>query len=419
MPVPLEATLTGDFIEASRRAGSFREALHAALESLRWNTGAEAAFLLENSSGEYRLTAAVPEAEPFAIPARGLLASRLPWHASPLAISAGDLEVWRRWAAASKPGHCGEIAALQAAGVRLAVSLRTARDQAGILLLAAPAGREGFDAAERRAVGGCAELVALMLENARLTGRVLDQEILRRDIVLAAEVQQRLLPRQTLETPAAWVAAVNLPARSVGGDYYDFFDRNGAGTGIALADVAGKGVAAALIMSVVQASLRVIAADQGLPLPQLVARMNGFLHRATGASSYATFFFAQIHERERALRYVNAGHNPPYLLRAATGRIEELSAGGTIIGMFPGAGYEEAVVALCPGDVLLAFTDGVTEALNPAGEEFGESRLQQLLRELRHLPAEEMAARLTRGLKEWMGEASQYDDLTFVLVKMK
>jgi len=192
-------------------------------------------------------------------------------------------------------------------------------------------------------------------------------------------------------------------------------------TGIALADVAGKGVPAALIMSVVQATLRVLSAEPGIALAELVSKMNHFLYRSTASSSYATFFYAQVDPRGRTLQYVNAGHNPPYVLRVERGSmaVEELSVGGTVIGMFPQARYEEGTVDLRPGDVLMVFTDGVPEALNPREEEFGEERLKKVLCDVASLPVEEMISRMTRELKDWIQDAAQYDDLTFVLMKVK
>jgi sigma-B regulation protein RsbU (phosphoserine phosphatase) len=266
-----------------------------------------------------------------------------------------------------------------------------------------------------------------MIENARLTDRVVEQETLRRDIALASDVQRRLLPDAPPQTDCADFAAISVPARRIGGDYYDFVALRDRALGIALADVSGKGVAAALIMSVVQASLRIISSEGDVPLPRLVARMNQFVHRSTPASKYATFFYAQLDPHGRQLRYVNAGHNAPFLLRAgrqstvgsASAEIEQLSVGGTIVGMFPEMNYDEATVELAPGDVLLAFTDGVPEAHSPENEEFGEERLQVLLRQTAHLPATEISARLFDGLKDWIGEAEQYDDLTFIVMKVR
>jgi len=271
-----------------------------------------------------------------------------------------------------------------------------------------------------------ADQFALVIENARLTDRVVEQETLRRDIALASEVQRRLLPEAPPRADGVEFAAASVPARRIGGDYYDFVELPGHGIGIALADVSGKGVAAALIMSVVQASLRLISSEGDVPPSRLVARMNECVYRSTPASKYATFFYAQLDEQRR-LRYVNAGHNAPYLLRAdrrstagsAPLEIEELSTGGTVVGLFPEMEYEEATVELRLGDVLLAFTDGVPEAHNPEDEEFGEERLRQLLRQTAHLPANEIGARLSDEMKNWIGDAEQYDDLTFIVMKVR
>lgn len=287
--------------------------------------------------------------------------------------------------------------------------------------------RTGFSAHEKQLLRASADQFALMIENARLTDRVVEQETLRRDIALASDVLRRLLPDAPPRIECADFAAVSVPARRIGGDYYDFVELGDGRIGIALADVSGKGVAAALIMSVVQASLRIISSEGDVPPPRLVARMNEFVYRSTPGNKYATFFYAQLDAQRRQLRYVNAGHNAPYLLRAgrrstvdsASPEIEQLSVGGTVVGMFPEMEYEEATVELCPGDVHLAFTDGVPEAHNPENEEFGEERLQQLLRQTAHLPASEISARLSDEMKDWIRDAEQYDDLTFIVMKVR
>ncbi len=415
-----ESALMEELIGASRGAATFREAIRAALESVRAGLGAQSALLLENDgAAQYRSTVMVPEAAvpDFAIPERGLLWNRLQTYAAPLPISPDDLDAWQRWALEYRTDRLAEIETLRAAGVRLAVSLRTSKEVIGMLLLGAPTGRDSFSAAEKRLLLASANQFALLLENARLTHRVLEQEKLRRDVALAVEVQKRLLASQSVTTSSATLSAVSIPARSVGGDYYDFLDLGSSRTGIALADVAGKGVPAALIMSVVQASLRVLSTQPEMALPDLAARMNHFLYRSTGSNSYATFFYAQWDDRDRRLRYINAGHNPPYLLRA-DGSVEELPAGGTVIGLFPKAAYEEATLELNSGDVLIVFTDGVPEALNPADEEFGEDRLKSITRAVAHLPVDAMSAHIAAEMKSWIQDAAQYDDLTFVLLKV-
>ena len=262
LPASPDAGMMTALIDASRQAAGFREAIGAALEALRANLGAQSAMLLEaGADGEMRATASAPERGwgAYAIPRNGLLVNRLRAYGAPLPIEEGDLDAGRRWAMEANPAHLAEIATLESSGVRLAVALRTNREVLGVLLLGAPEGREAYDRADKRVLRGCADQFAMLLENARLTDRVVEQEKVLRDLALAAEVQKRLLPRQGLETAVASLAGLNLPARSVGGDYYDFLELSAEQTGIALADVAGKGIPAALIMSVVQASLRVIS----------------------------------------------------------------------------------------------------------------------------------------------------------------
>jgi predicted permease len=417
-----EGALMAELVDSSRHAESFRQAMQLALEGLREAIHCESAVLLAKSSDAvYRSVARAPGEPEIActVPAGGLLIGRLRGYRYPLPLTAGDFETWSRWAAAEKPEHVAEIECLRGAGAALAVPLLAKNDIAGVLLLGPPVGRAEYSAAEKRALRNCAGQFALMIENARLTDRMVEQEKLNRDLLLAVEVQKRLFPDKPPVSATMELAGMSLPARSVGGDYYDFLDLGGQRIGIALADVAGKGVAAALIMSVVQASLRILATEENVSLATLAARMNRYLHRSTGSNGYATFFYGQIDERTRQLRYVNAGHNPPCLLRCAVDQsIEELPAGGTVIGLFPQSSYEESSVDLRPGDVLMAFTDGVPEAQNPQEEEFGEERLKNLLRQSAHLPVGEIASRIAGELKSWIDNAAQYDDLTFILVKV-
>lgn len=417
-----EAALMAEFVDSSRHAETFRQAMQLALAALCEAIHCESGLLLGKSSGQaYRSVARVPDESEngCTLPAGGLLSGRLRGYPYPLPLTSGDFDAWSRWAATEKPEHVAEIEGLRGTGAALAVPLLAKNEIAGVLLLGPPAARSAYSTAEKRALQSCAGQFALMLENARLTDRMVEQEKLNRDVQLAAEVQKRLFPDKPPVTSAVTLAGISLPARSVGGDYYDFLDLGGQRIGIALADVAGKGVAAALIMSVVQASLRILATEDNVSLAALAARMNGFLHRSTGSNAYATFFYAQIDERLRQLRYVNAGHNPPCLLRCAADQsIEELPAGGTVIGLFPQSSYEEGALDLNPGDVLIAFTDGVPEALNPKEEEFGEERLKNLLRQSAHLPVGEMASAIASELKRWIDNAAQYDDLTFVLMKV-
>jgi predicted permease len=396
-----------------QRAASFGEALQVALPMLRERVGARSIALLEKAGDEYR-------DDDMAIPERGVLLNRLTHYPHPLPLTAGELQAWLTWAREFRPEHTAEVERLAQAGVRMAVALRTRRGIVGVLLLGAPDGREQFGEPEQQVLNSAAEVFALMIENARLNDRALEQEKVRRDLALAAEVQRRLLPPQPPSSPAARLAAFTLPARAIGGDCYDFVELPGGDIGIAVADVAGKGVAAALLTSVVQTSLRMILADGEVAPAQLAARMNRFLHQSTASSSYATFFYAQLDAERRRLRYVNAGHNPPYLVRRTTAGMDivELSAGGMVLGLFPDAAYEDAEVELQPGDLLAVFTDGVTEARSASDEEFGEDRLKELLQRVVALPAEAVSSTLADHIRRWIAGAEQHDDVTFVVMTM-
>jgi predicted permease len=425
------------FVDAARGADSYTGALRAALGSVCTALGVESAALLERRTGsqdDYRCLVAQGALETAApvIAGDGFLIRRLRAYPLPMPFAPKDLAALADWAAAHRPDQLDEIRALAAAGVRLAVPLRTQSEILGVLLLGERSQSPGFSAHDQQVLRACADQFALMVENARLTGRVVEQETLRRDIALASDVQRRLLPEAPPISECADFAASSVPARRIGGDYYDFVELDDGRIGIALADVSGKGVPAALIMSVVQASLRIISSSGDVPPPRLVALINRFVYRSTPASKYATFFYAQLDERRRQLRYVNAGHNAPYLLRAGRStadsaparppqprQIDELTVGGTVVGMFPDTEYEEATVELFAGDVLLAFTDGVPEAHNPENEEFGEERLQSLLRQTAHLPAAEISSRIAAEMNNWIRDAEQYDDLTFIVMKVR
>jgi putative ABC transport system permease protein len=399
--------------DSSRRAQSFSEAIQLALVSLRENIGAEFALLLTAPAAGEAYRSADGE---WTLPSDALLLNRMRYFSSALPLSSDDIETWIRWAEENSAAHVTEMKTLQKMGAALAVPVANKNEMVGVLLFGPPVDRPPYSASERQVLRNVGGQFALLVENGRLTGRIVEQERLRRELTLATEVQKRLFPANLPQTAAIHCAGVCLPARGVGGDYYDFLDLGGGQTGIALADVAGKGIAAALIMSVVQASLRSLAETNSGSLADLAARMNRLLHRSTGPNSYATFFYAQLDQAQRKLRYVNAGHNPPFLMRA-DGSIEELTAGGAIIGMFPILRYEEASVEVNAGDVLLAFSDGVPEAHDPVEEEFGEDRLKALLLRAAHLPVSELSSAIMDDLKIWMSDAEQYDDLTFIVVK--
>ncbi len=254
------------FVDAARSADSYTGALRAVLASVCEELHVESAALLERRDGstpEYRCLVAAGALETAApvVAADGFLITRLRAYPLPLPFAPNELDALAEWAAVHRPDRLDEIRALAAAGVRLAVPLRTRSEILGVLLLGDRPHRAGFSAHEKQVLRACADQFALMIENARLTDRVVEQETLRRDIALASDVQRRLLPDAPPRVDCVDFAAASVPARRIGGDYYDFVELRDRGIGIALADVSGKGVAAALIMSVVQASLRIISSE--------------------------------------------------------------------------------------------------------------------------------------------------------------
>jgi sigma-B regulation protein RsbU (phosphoserine phosphatase) len=298
--------------------------------------------------------------------------------------------------------------------------------------------------------------IAGVIENMNLIKRMAEEERIKRELEMAAEVQRHLFPAGALEGATFEMYGMCLPARGVGGDYYDYFEVSDHLIAIAIADVAGKGIAAALLMSTVQALLRSQLISDDRSLTDVVSQMNGLLRRSTGEGGYVTFFLAEFDEQTRELTYVNAGHNPTMLVRRGSvlrareaarlhgpasfrpygdvdgrdraiavrdkeeeARITLLTTGGPIIGTFLDGPFEQETIHTESGDALVAYTDGVTEALSPEGIEFGEERLRTIILESLHLTAREMVGRIIAKVGEWQSDAPQHDDMTLIVAKFK
>jgi sigma-B regulation protein RsbU (phosphoserine phosphatase) len=199
------------------------------------------------------------------------------------------------------------------------------------------------------------------------------------EVAEARTIQQGLLPKSIAQLAGYEIAGAWQPAHSVGGDYYDVLEFDEATLGLCIADVAGKGLPAALLMSNLQAAVRGLASPSLSP-EGLCARLNSLVCHNTGNDRFITFFYAQLDGPGRHLQYTNAGHNPPILLHR-NGSYERLEAGGGVLGVFPNQTFAAGAAQLAPGDRVILFTDGVTEACDATGEEFGEVRLLGLLRE--------------------------------------
>jgi sigma-B regulation protein RsbU (phosphoserine phosphatase) len=262
--------------------------------------------------------------------------------------------------------------------------------------------------------------VALALEHARLTAEVAAEVARRardsRELEIAREVQEQLFPQELPRVPGLELAGRCRPARGVGGDYYDFLALGPQRFGIAIGDVSGKGIPAALLMASLQASLRGQASFGTRDLSELMERVNKLICASSSPNRYATFFYAEYAPARHRLAYVNAGHNAPMLLRA-DGQLERLEAGGPVVGLIEFASYAAAEVELRPGDVLLGYTDGLSEAMNTADEEWGEERLAQALRAAAALPAAQAVERLIAEADAFAAGAPQHDDMTLLVVR--
>jgi phosphoserine phosphatase RsbU/P len=262
--------------------------------------------------------------------------------------------------------------------------------------------------------GGLTLLLVLVLE-------VGDRVVMKRDLQIAREIQNWLLPNQPPAIPGVEIAFITRPANTVAGDYYDVFARPLADSGqprylMAVADVAGKSIPAAMLMATFQASMRTLSGQPG-SLPDLLRGMNQYAcTNSQGGLRFTTAFVADYDPATRALTYVNAGHNLP-MLRRKSGAIERLEAGGLPIGIMAEASYLFGTVTLEPGDWLVIFTDGMVEAVNTNDEEYGEERLLQTIAAgVQDTPAQ-LIQRMMTSLDFFVGNTPQHDDMTCLLVK--
>jgi serine phosphatase RsbU (regulator of sigma subunit) len=245
------------------------------------------------------------------------------------------------------------------------------------------------------------------------------QEFLERELRIAKQVQERLLPRTPPWLATLECAGLCRPARGVGGDYFDFLPLDGRRMGLAVGDVSGKGLSAALLMASLQGILRSIVSVRSDGASQVVADTNRQLSTLTEENRFVTLFFGIYDESRSELVCVNAGHNPPLLLRAGArdAAFERLAPNGTVLGRFPDAQWGQQTVRVGAGDLLVAFTDGLPEATNAREEEFGQERLETAVRRHRDLPLAELCEAIFDDVAGFLEGAPATDDLTLVALR--
>jgi len=258
-------------------------------------------------------------------------------------------------------------------------------------------------------------LAAVKIENAKLYEQSIEKEKMERELRLAAQIQKDFLPKKNPEEKNLEIAGSNIPCYQVGGDYYDFIAIDSSRLGITIADVSGKGVSAALLM----ASLRAAFHSEVHPhykLEEMAFRLNDFIHRSSAPNCFITFFFGEINKKSGQLKYINAGHNPPFILDR-NGKVHRLESCGFCLGMFPSVVYEVKEVILKAGDIVLLFTDGIIECRNKENDEFNEKRLISFLKKNSKLSASKIIERIGHKLDLFTSGTDQIDDMTLVVIK--
>ena len=272
-----------------------------------------------------------------------------------------------------------------------------------------------FSESDRRFLEDLSIQAALAIENAFLYSEAIEKKKLEEELDLAHDIQQKLLPRSSPQIRGYDIYGVNIAAQAVGGDYFDFIDLDQSSLLFALGDVSGKGMAAALLMANLQASLRAQAGIHS-HLTELTSTLNDHIFNSTSSTQYITFFSGALNVKNNEIKYCNAGHNPPLLIKN-NGEMDLLDKGGIPLGFIQKTVYSQSVTSIEKGEILVVFSDGVTETFDENENEFGVSRLEELIRQNKNLGSEEIAERIITGLKEFaMGNPSA-DDVTLLILK--
>ena len=411
-------------------ANRIRDALEASNAAIFVREDLTGDFVLRVLSAQGRSTDSEPGEKRLRLSKRAFVVRRLQNLSTPLVIEPTEIETWAQALSSVLPSQREERKSehdvLRTIKARILVQIRQKNELVGILSFGPRRAGFQYSGTDRELLMSIAAQLALVIDNARLTERMVAQERMRRELALAAEVQQRLLPAKPPEGSSMEIAGFCEPARGVGGDYYDFINFDNRQLGLAIADVAGKGMPAALLMSTVQATLRSLTARNGSPvsetqeLASIVSKLNRLLFNSTNGEHYVTFFYATFDQHTQLLTYVNAGHNPPLYLEAdSNSDFQQLTSGGLVAGAFEHSAYEQDSVQMKSNDLLFLYTDGLTEALNRNGEEFGTNRIMEVLRSIATLSVDQIRDELVCRVREWCTGMALYDDLTFVVMKVK
>jgi serine phosphatase RsbU (regulator of sigma subunit) len=298
----------------------------------------------------------------------------------------------------------------------IAVPLQTNDRVIGLIYVDSPHLIREFSREDLNLLTVMANVAAIRIEHARLNEIEEAERAMAKDMQQAAVIQQRLLPEKSPKAPGLDIAGRTRACRTVGGDYYDYLAFPDGRIGVLVGDVAGKGMPASLLMSSLQARVQVLFED-GDDLARKIQRLNKAVSANCPDNRFITFFMGILDPKTGEFVYTNAGHNPPVVVRAAGGFELLKEAGGVILGILPMAIYSEARVTLNPGDTLVLFTDGVTEAADPNDEEYGEERLAKLVASMKDRPSEEIVEAIHSSVLAYTQGAPPADDITVVVAR--
>jgi len=288
------------------------------------------------------------------------------------------------------------------------------REVIGLLYLDHRVTGQMFNEHDLRLVGLIANMAAVKIENVLLLEEQLEKKRMEEQLALGAKIQRGLLPAQIPQIPGYELFGENQSCYEIGGDYYDFIPKGDGKLAVVIADISGKGVGAALLMAVLQASLRSLIHTAAAPA-ELVVQLNRVLVENSPPNKFATLFYAELDPQAHTIEYVNGGHNPA--LVRAQGKIEELRSSGPIVGLIPDVRFESRRISLAPGGVLLLYTDGISELTDADGEEFGTERLIALLREPDPADASSLAQAIRDRMEDFCAAEGPADDTTLVVVR--
>ncbi len=297
----------------------------------------------------------------------------------------------------------------------IAVPIESGEEIVGVFNLESDQ-KNAYDENNRELVEAFASQAAVTIERARLHEEALERRRLEGELSIARQIQTTFLPKGDPQVKGFDIAGMNIPSSEVGGDFFDFIKIVENQLGVAIADVSGKGIPAALIMAAFRASLKAEILNN-YAIRTIFQKVNRLLFESVEREMYVTAVYGVLDTKNRVLTFSNAGHNPP-ILRRADGSIEYLSEGGVALGVLELSTYEERPLSLFSGDVLILYTDGVTEAFSPGGEEFGVDRLVEVINENYELSARDLLNEIYERVQDFTSDSAQLDDLTMVAIKV-